>query len=135
MTREEIKAIAVSAMKKLDIYKPYIRAFVDNNKVCVFEGFGGFYIEGQREELVKKRKEIEQEYDVVVYAITHEMTEFGELYSFLFASDNDTEGSIIYNEDGINYCYAYVWNIDDEYGSELGEIGVKSFGGGIKRVV
>ena len=30
--------------------------------------------------------------------------------------------------------FAYVWNKDDDYCSEFGSIGVRSFGGGIRRV-
>ena len=32
------------------------------------------------------------------------------------------------------YAYAYVWNKDDDYCSELGTIAIRSFGGGIERV-
>ena len=32
------------------------------------------------------------------------------------------------------YAFAYVWNKDCEWCSEFGTIGVKSFGGGLKRI-
>ena len=32
------------------------------------------------------------------------------------------------------YAFAYVWNKDDDFCSEFGTIGLKSFGGGIKRI-
>ena len=32
------------------------------------------------------------------------------------------------------YAYAYVWNKSDDFCSEFGTIGIRSFGGGIKRV-
>jgi hypothetical protein len=39
MTREEQKIKAIEFLKELDIYKPYIKGFVDENKVCFFERF------------------------------------------------------------------------------------------------
>ena len=40
-TIEERKEKAIELMKKLDIYKPYIDGFKNNNDVCYYEGFGG----------------------------------------------------------------------------------------------
>ena len=77
------KELAIKIMKELDIYKPYINDFEKNDNVCFFEGFGGFWV-WQNEEALNKMRELEQKYDIKIYAITHEMTEFGELYDFLF---------------------------------------------------
>ena len=44
-TREQKKSKALELMKTLDIYKPYIKAFKDNDTICVFENFGGYYID------------------------------------------------------------------------------------------
>ncbi len=35
----ERKEKAIELMKKLDIYKPYIKGFKEENEVCFFEGF------------------------------------------------------------------------------------------------
>ena len=42
--KEQRKKQAVKFMKQLDIYKPYIEGFMDEDKVCFFEGFGGFWV-------------------------------------------------------------------------------------------
>ena len=42
-SKEERKIEAIKCLEQLKIYKPYIRAFKDENKVCVFEQFGGYY--------------------------------------------------------------------------------------------
>lgn len=78
-TLEERKNKVLELMKKLDIYKPYIKGFKENNEVCFFEGFGGFWA-WQDKELQNKIKELEEKYNCTVYAVTHGFTEFGELY-------------------------------------------------------
>lgn len=40
---ENKKAKAIELMKKLDIYKPYIKGFEKDNTVCFYENFGGFW--------------------------------------------------------------------------------------------
>lgn len=44
--------------------------------------FGGFWID-QEPELHEKMKAIEKEHKCKVYAVTHEYTEFGELYDLM----------------------------------------------------
>lgn len=86
MTNEEMKEQAVEFLEKLNIYKPYINGFkAKAQKVCFFENFGGFWVY-QEPEIEKKMKEIEEKYGLMVYAITHEYTEFGECWSFLYVS-------------------------------------------------
>lgn len=53
ITVEEKKQKALELMKKLDIYKPYIKGFEKDNEVCFFEGFGGFWAY-QEPELMEK---------------------------------------------------------------------------------
>ena len=128
------KEKAIELMKRLDIYKPYIKGFRESDKVCFFEGFGGFWID-QEPEVYAKMKAIEKKYGCLVYAVTHEFTPFGECYSFLIVSDYPEEWDDLMNDDGNRHCaYAYVWNKDDEWCSEFGDIIVQRFGGGIQRV-
>ena len=56
ITIEKKKQKAIELLNKLDIYKPYIKGFKENNKVCFFENFGGFWAE-QEPELMAKIKE------------------------------------------------------------------------------
>lgn len=128
------KQKAIELMKKLDIYKPYIKGFEEKDKVCFFEQFGGFWID-QEPELYKKMQEIEKEYNCKVYAVTHEYTEFGELYDFLIVTDYPEEwDTLIYSNGNKHTAFAYVWNKDCDLFSEFGSITVHSFGGGIKRI-
>ena len=123
ITIENKKQKAIELMNKLDIYKPYIKGFKDKNSVCFYENFGGFWAY-QEPELMAKIKEFEEKY-----------TEFGECYDFLFISDYEEEwDEMLYRQGRTFYAYAYVWNKTDDFYSEFGTIGIRSFGGGIKRV-
>ena len=86
ITIEQKKQKAIEIMNTLNLYKPYIKGFEQHNDVCFFEGFGGFWAY-QEPELMAKIKEFEEKHNVLVYAVTHEYTEFGECYDFLFISD------------------------------------------------
>lgn len=129
------KEVALSAMKSLDIYKPYIEKFKKDGTITLFERFGGYYIDEDNEpELLKKIRAFEAETGSIVYAVTHEIFWFGECYSFLIVSKYEDEWEITLEEVKDGYAFSYVWNKSDEMCSEFGTIGVKSFGGGIARV-
>lgn len=128
------KEKAIELLKRMDIYAPYIKGFRDSDKVCFFEHFGGYWVE-QEPELYEKMKSLEQKYNCLVYAVTHEFTEFGELYDFLIVTDYPKEwDDLVYSQGSYHTAFAYVWNKDDDQCSEFGSITVRSFGGGIKRV-
>ena len=56
-TKEERKEKALEIMQKLEIYKPYIKGFENNDEVCYFERYAGFWA-GQDEDVQNKVKEI-----------------------------------------------------------------------------
>lgn len=133
-TLQERKNKAIELMKELNIYKPYIDGFEKENNVCFYENFGGFWVY-QEPDIEAKMKEIEEKYECTVYAITHEYTEFGECYDFLFVTDYKEEWDTLLDEfETYKIAFAYVWNKDDDYMSELGDIVLSIFGGGIKRI-
>ena len=130
------KEKAIECLQQLDIYKPYIKAFKDKCIVTLFERFGGYYItEDQEPELLNKIKEFEKETGSLVYAVTHELFQFGECYSFLCVSSYEEDWDLTLETNGYtSYVWSYVWNKSDDWCSEYGTIAVKSFGGGIARV-
>lgn len=130
--KETMKEQAVKMLEALNIYKPYINDFKSKDRVCIFEGFGGFYIH-QYPKLAEKVKTIEDVYNIRIYAVTHELSEFGELYDFLYVPNKKSEWEEPYWEDNVAYVFAYIWNKSDDFCSEFGKIGVTCFGGGIKR--
>lgn len=132
------KEMAIQCLEMLDIYKPYIRKFKSKaGTPCFFENFGGFWVD-QEPELFSKIKEVEKDYGVLVYGVTHEFTEFGECWSMLCISQNPDSINDFITESipysGRFYVYSYVWNKTDDFCSEFGDIAVQSFGGGIKRI-
>ena len=132
--KQQQKELAISLMKKLDIYQPYIDVFEKDDVVSYFERYIGFWAY-QDKELDEKVKEIEKEYGCCVYAITHEFTNFGECYSMLIVSKykEEWEHSIL-TEGKNHYTFAYVWNKTDDDCSEFGTVVVKSALGGIMRI-
>ncbi len=135
MERQAKKDKAIELMKRLSIYEPYIDGFKDEDQVCFYEMYAGFWVY-QEPEIEKKMKEIEAKYNCVVYAITHEFTDFGELYDFLIVPNYKEDwDNILYQQNKNKFiAYAYVWNKSDDLCSEFGSIGVQSFGGGIRRI-
>lgn len=128
------KEKAIELLKRMDIYKPYIQGFRDSGKVCFFERFGGYWVE-QEPELYEKMRLLEKKYNCLVYAVTHEFTEFGELYDFLIVTDYPKEwDDLVYSQGSYHTAFAYVWNKDDDQCSEFGSVTVQSFGGGIRRI-
>lgn len=133
ITKEQKKEKAIELLKKLNIYKPYIDGFRKDDQVCFFERYGGYWAY-QDPEPQKKMTELEKEYACTVYAITHELAEFGECYSFLLVTDYKEEWTrLIQSHGNKHYAFAYVWNKDDDSCSEFGTIGVQSFAGRIAR--
>ena len=136
MVNERQKEIAIQCLEKLDIYKPYITKFKSQKTLpCFFENFGGFWVD-QDPKLYNKIKEVEEEHGCLVYAVTHEILDFGECWSMLCVNKDcesieDVLGSFNSQE---WYAFSYVWNVQNEIFSEFGDIVVLSRFGGIKRV-
>ena len=134
-SKEEMKNEAIRRLQAMNIYKPYINGFkAKAQKVCFYENFGGYWVY-QEPEIEAKMKELEEKNGCTVYAITHEMYEFGECWSFLFVSKYDEEWDYEFEQsNGANfYADAYVWNSSDDF-VDYGSIVVQSFGGGLRRV-
>ena len=133
-SKEEQKAKAIELLNTLDIYKPYIKGFVENNEVCFYERFGGYWI-NQEPKAYAKMKEFEQKHECTVYAVTHEYLEFGECWSFLFVPKYKEDWRYLLRKYKNTFCVmAYVWNSDCEWCSDIGDIEVKTFGGGLCRI-
>lgn len=130
------KEIAIQCLKKLDIYKPYIRKFEKDDMPTFFERCAGFYLFNEPV-LQDKVKKVQEEYGVLVYALTHEWLEFGECWSMLCISKStETIEDCIMDtaQPNIFYAYSYVWNQDNDHFSEFGDIVVQSAGGGLRRL-
>lgn len=130
---ESKKAEAIKRMKALDLYKPYITLFEKDNQIFMSEMTGGVYEFNDNEELVAKVKEFEEENDALVYHVIRTLTQFGELYNFLYVSKYEEEWEMDNEDISEGYALVYVWNKTDEWCSEFGSIGVQGKFGGIVR--
>lgn len=134
MKPQERKTKAIQIMKTMDIYKPYIEDYKKENKVCYFERYAGYWAD-QEPELQEKIKQVEQQYNCTVYAVTHEYFEFGECYTMLIVTNYKNEWEyLVESQQDIHYAQAYVWNVDDDYCSEFGTVAVRSRYGGLRRI-
>jgi len=68
--KEQRKAKAIEIMKQLDIYTDFIKGYEQNDYICMYERYIGFWT-FQYPELEAKMKEIENTYGCTVYAVTH----------------------------------------------------------------
>lgn len=133
--KEQQKSKAIELLKQLNIYEPYIKGFEEENQVCFFEKFNGFWV-FQEPEIEAKMREIENKYNCMIYAITHEYIHREEMYSFLIVTKYQEDWDNLLQNEGHNeyYATAYVWNRDCEYCSEFGDVLIESAFGGIKRI-
>ena len=134
VSKEIKKEEAIKRMKVLDLFGPYIEAFKDKDQIFMSEMTGGVYEFEANTELVDKVKEFEAEHNALVYHVIRTLTEFGELYTFLYVSDYKEEYVLDNADIKAGYALAYVWNKNCEWCSEFGEVGVKGLFGGIVRV-
>ena len=134
--KEQQIQVAIKLMETMDLYKPYIKAFKEKGIVTLYEDYAGFYIEETEQELLDNIKEFEKEHECLVYAVTHEYTQFGECYDYLIVPKYEEEWNdlISYSNQTKHVVFAYVVNKDDPWCSEFGDITVNQFGGGLVRV-
>ena len=104
-TIDERKEQAIKLMKRLNIFEAYIKGFKEENNVCYFERYAGFWA-FQDEELLEKINKIEEKYNCTVYAVTHDFAEFGELYNFLIVTSYKEEwDELLVGDKPTKYAY------------------------------
>ena len=134
MNKQTRKEQAIKYLQQLYVYEPYVKDFIENDQVCVFERYMGYWVY-QYPEIEAKMKALEKEYKCTVYAITHEFTGFGECYSFLLVTNYKHEWKTLLQSKNRNHnAFAYVWNKTDDWCSEFGTVTVQSKFGGITRI-
>lgn len=131
MTRQEQKTEAIKRMKLLKLHENPIREFEEEGRLNLSENGGILYwLDEKQQECVK---EFETKYNALVYHVIHDLTEFGELLSFLYVSDSEDEWEYDLDDLKQGYPFVYVKNLDDDMCSEFGSIGIKPQCGGIVR--
>ncbi len=133
-TKEQRKEKAIELMKKLDIYKPYIKEFKKSGNICIFENFAG-YCTWNDKKLFLKIKEIESKYNCTIFTVIHKYTELGEIFDFLLVNDyKNNWNHILTTKDNFNYIFVYEWNKTNTNLSGFCTITIVNSNGGIRRV-
>ena len=131
VTIEEKKKEALERMKMLNLYPNIIREFEKENILNMSESIGYLYwLTDEQQQYVS---EFESEHDSLVYHVIHSFTEFGELLTFLYVSDDKEEWGFDRADLKDGYACAYVKNLDEEAFSEFGSIAFKQQFGGLVR--
>ena len=128
---ERKKQEALERMRSLKLYPNIIKEFEKENIVNMSESGGFLYwLTDEQKEIVS---EFEQEYDSLVYHVIHNFTEFGELLTLFYVSDDEEEWEYDREDLKNGYACAYVKNLSDDMCSEFGAICFRQQFGGLIR--
>ena len=130
--KEKVFSECLVRMEMLRLSKNCISAFKEG-KIWLSEGRGALYEIEDRERAIIEEFEKEHE-NYKVYHLIHNIYEFGEIYSLLYVSSDTNEWEEDKNDIQEGYVFAYCKNMDFDYCSEFGTIGVKQNIGGLVRV-
>ncbi|WP_171299795.1 hypothetical protein [Enterococcus cecorum] len=133
--KELQKVEAGKRMKMLKLDKSVIKEFLQDGTIFYSERPNSIfqavlYYASDDEQLERKVKEFEEEYNALVYHVQLTHTVYGKMYSFLYVSKSEDEWALDIDDLKNNCCYAFVWNNEIE---DIGLIGIKPAMGGIVR--
>lgn len=136
--KEKQKEEALKRMKMLSLMSNVIKDFEKNGKVYYSERQNAMfnailYWVDNEPKFTKIIQEKEKKNNILIYHCQLTHTQFGDLLSLLFVSDDEDNWEDERQElrNGIAYCY--VANLDCEYDSDWGTIGIKPSMGGVLR--
>lgn len=130
--KSDIVNECLERMEILKLDKSCINAF-KNGKVWESEGIGALYELNEKEQAIVDEFENEHK-GYKVYHLIHNISNFGELYNILYVGTEKSEWEQEKADLKEDYAFVYVKNIDMDYCSEFGTIGIKKNIGGIIRI-
>lgn len=122
---------AIERMKILKLHKNVINEFKEGTLNMSENGGFLYWIE---DEMLTKIRDVEGRYNIVVYHAIHDYTDFGEILTLMYVSDDEEEWEMDRDDLTNGYPCAYVINLDDDYCSEFGSVQVVPQIGGLKRI-
>ena len=125
------KREALERMVMLHMSRQCINAFKEG-KVWESEGHGALYEVNDEEQ--KLINDFEEKHDALVYHMIHNVFEFGECYTMLYVSKDKSEWEADRHDIEDGYAFVYVKNVDDDFCSEFGTVGIRPSIGGLVRV-
>lgn len=130
ITREQQLQEAIKRMKTLDLHKNTI-ADLKKGVVNVSKQMGALYWADESEKQIIAKFEAKN--NALVYHAIYTPTQFGRCFSMLFVSQYEEEWEFDNENIKQGYPIAMVINLDDEWCSDMGSIGVKPMFGGLVR--
>lgn len=127
-----MKQEALKRMKTLKLYSKIVEDFARENKIYQSERHGYLYWLDDNEE--KMVKEFEEKYNCLVYHVIHQYTNFGELYSYLYVSNEEEEWKYDIEDLKAKLPLCYVYNLTHPQLSEFGIIEIELVNGGLERI-
>ena len=136
--RQKQKREALKRMKMLKLMKEVQDDFENDDRIYYSERQNKFfnavlYWLDNNEDYVKIVKEFEKKHKALVYHCQLTHMEFGDNLALLYVSQNEEEWEMDRKDLEQGYAFAYVRNLDCEYDSDLGTIGIRPSMGGILR--
>ena len=121
---------AEKRIKMLNIHPNAVKEFIEEKKLNLSEKGILFWLADEEKQMIR---EWEDTTGNIAYHIIKNRLEFGLCYSILYVSkyQDEWESDVYDLKEG--YPIAYVMNVDDDFCSEYGSIGIKPFFGGLLR--
>ena len=130
--KQKIYDECLERMKILNLSYNCINAF-KRGTIWESEGIGALYEINDKEKQIVKEFE-EEHKDYKVYHLIHNIyKEIGEVYTILFVSTYEEEWETEKQELKENIAFAYCKNIECDWCSEFGSVGIKRNIGGLIR--
>lgn len=142
LEKKKEEAIArLNILKNKGLMHCVLRSFAKKDSELYYSEFNGicgalYYLNdlgGAKPEWIELVKEFEEQNNALVYHVTHQFTNIGELLNVFYVSDYDEEWEYDREDLKNNYSLAYVYNLSDMDCSEFGTIGYSVIGGGVVR--
>lgn len=139
--RERMKEEAIERLSMLDLHpnvlEDFERGVVNYSERTLLGGI--LYWLSNKPDWEKKVREIEKEYGILVYHITHESTvEYGEWLTCLYVSSTESKWYLnkkdLRKKNGVFYPYAYIINLTFPDYSEFSSVAMKEMSGGLIRL-
>lgn len=138
ISTKELLNEAIERMKLLKLHENVIKEFKNERKINksvpnkIGKKIAGIliWLNEEEKEIVK---EIEDEYNIVVYHVIESNTSFGRLLTMLYVSSDDDEWQYDRELFESNCQFSYVKNLDDDICSEFGTINYECACGGLVR--
>lgn len=133
VSREAKLTEAADRMKSLEINEDAIHELIQSDvKPVSFDGLDGLY--GFKTGAVQDMQDFEEKYHALIYFVIYTPSDFGDMVSYLYVSDDEDEWEM--DRDDLHEGYAMTWteNLDHPECSEFGSIAItKTRFGGLKR--